>query len=78
VVTRIGRLADNDIVLSDADVSRHHAAIIDTGTGFVITDLRSANGVEVQRRRIRTSTNLTDGDHFRIGDHEFTVEISPR
>jgi len=48
VVARIGRLADNDIVLNDADVSRHHAVIIDTGTSFVITDLRSANGVEVQ------------------------------
>jgi SARP family transcriptional regulator, regulator of embCAB operon len=45
--TRIGRLSDNDIVLDDANVSRHHAVIIDTGTSFVITDLRSANGVHV-------------------------------
>jgi SARP family transcriptional regulator, regulator of embCAB operon len=78
VAIRIGRLADNDIVLNDADVSRHHAVIIDTGTSFVITDLRSANGVEVQRQRIRTSANLADGDHIRIGDHEFTFEIDPR
>ena len=48
--TRIGRLSDNDIVLDDANVSRHHAVIIDTGTSFVITDLRSANGVDVRRR----------------------------
>src|SRR6185437_4199434 len=41
VTTRIGRLSDNDIVIDDTDVSRHHAVIIDTGTGFVITDLRS-------------------------------------
>jgi DNA-binding SARP family transcriptional activator len=73
--TRIGRRSDNDIVLEGDDVSRHHAVIIDTGTGFVITDLRSANGVEVQRQRIRTSANLADGDHIRIGDQEFTVEI---
>ncbi len=46
--TRIGRLADNDVVLDDAEVSRHHAVISDTGTSFVITDLRSANGVHVQ------------------------------
>jgi len=72
---RIGRLSDNDIVLTDDYVSRHHAVIIDTGTGFVITDLRSANGVEVQRQRIRTSANLADGDHIRIGAHEFTFEI---
>ena len=42
--TRIGRLADNDIVLSDAEISRHHAVIIDTGSSFMITDLRSPNG----------------------------------
>ena len=76
--TRIGRRSDNDIVLTDDDVSRHHAVIIDTGTSFVITDLRSANGVEVQRQRIRTSANLADGDHIRIGEHEFTFEIGPR
>ena len=44
--TRIGRLPDNDIVLDDANVSRHHAVIIDTGTNFV--DHGSAVG---QRRR---------------------------
>jgi SARP family transcriptional regulator, regulator of embCAB operon len=76
--TRIGRLADNDIVLDDTDVSRHHALITDTGTGFVITDLRSTNGVEVQRNRIRPSATLADGDHIRIGGQEFTFEIRPR
>jgi hypothetical protein len=76
--TRIGRRSDNDIVLNDDEVSRHHAVIIDTGTSFLITDLRSANGVEVQRQRIRTSANLADGDHIRIGAHEFTFEIGPR
>jgi SARP family transcriptional regulator, regulator of embCAB operon len=35
--TTIGRLADNDIVLDDASVSRHHAVVIDTGTNWVIT-----------------------------------------
>jgi SARP family transcriptional regulator, regulator of embCAB operon len=75
-VTHIGRLADNDIVLDDAAVSRHHAIIVNTGTGFVITDQRSANGVEVNRHRIANSANLDNGDHIRIGDNEFTFEIS--
>jgi DNA-binding SARP family transcriptional activator len=73
--TRIGRFHDNDIVLDDTDVSRHHAVIIDTGTGFVITDLRSTNGVEVQRNRIRSSAPLNSGDHIRICSHEFIFEI---
>jgi DNA-binding SARP family transcriptional activator len=75
--TRIGRLDDNDIVLNDANVSRHHAVIIDTGTSFVITDMRSANGVDVGGERIRSTATLSDGDHIRICNHEFTFEIAP-
>lgn len=74
--TRIGRLSDNDIILASANVSRHHAVIVDTGTSFIINDLRSSNGVHVQHQRIRSAATLTDGDHIRICDHEFTFEIS--
>jgi DNA-binding SARP family transcriptional activator len=76
--TRIGRLDDNDIVLDDANVSRHHAVIIDTGTSFVISDLRSANGVDVRGERIRGTATLSDGDQVRICAHEFTFEIEQR
>jgi SARP family transcriptional regulator, regulator of embCAB operon len=72
---RIGRLSDNDIVLNHDDVSRHHAVIIDTGGSFVITDLGSANGVHVQRQRLRPSATLADGDRISICGHEFTFEI---
>ncbi|HEY2447685.1 MAG TPA: BTAD domain-containing putative transcriptional regulator [Mycobacterium sp.] len=76
--TRIGRRPDNDIVLDDDDVSRYHAVIIDTGGSFVISDLRSTNGILVHGRRIRTSATLTDGDQIRIGGYEFVFEIIPR
>lgn len=75
-VTRIGRLAENDVVLDDDTVSRYHAVIVDTGNTFVITDLRSANGVDVGEQRIRTSATLTDGDQICISGHEFTFEIA--
>ena len=75
---RIGRLPDNDIVLSDADISRHHAVIVDTGTSFMIQDLHSSNGVEVQGQRIDVSADLVGGDRIRIGSHEFTFEIDSR
>ncbi|OBF29016.1 regulator [Mycobacterium sp. ACS1612] len=75
--TRIGRLPNSDIVLADAKVSRNHAVIVDTGTSFVITDLGSANGVQVERRKIRGNATLSDGDHIRIGDREFTFEMQP-
>ena len=70
--TRIGRLSDNDIVLDDANVSRHHAVIIDTGTSFVITDLRSANGVEVRGERDsrqRHAGRRRPGPHLRPRVH---------
>jgi pSer/pThr/pTyr-binding forkhead associated (FHA) protein len=83
VATRIGRLRDNDIVLDDVDVSPHHAVIIETGTGYsinsranyIINDLRSASGVQVRDQRIRSTATLNDGDHIRIGDHDFVFHI---
>jgi len=74
--TRIGRLSDNDIVLDGANVSRHHAVIVDTGTSYIINDLRSSNGVHVQHQRIRSTATLHDGDQIRICDHEFTFQIA--
>jgi DNA-binding SARP family transcriptional activator len=76
-ITRIGRFTDNDIVLDDTDVSRHHAVITDTGTGYVMTDLRSTNGIEVQGHRIRGSATLAEGDRIRIGGYDFIFEIRP-
>jgi SARP family transcriptional regulator, regulator of embCAB operon len=76
--TRIGRSPDNDIVLSDAKVSRHHAVITDDGSTFLITDLGSANGLRVRGRRIDPTAELRDGDRIRIGDQEFTLETQPR
>lgn len=75
VATRIGRLEDNDIVLPSASVSRHHAAVIDTGTSYVISDLRSANGIEVEHVPVRGSTALADGDTIRICDHTFVFHL---
>jgi DNA-binding SARP family transcriptional activator len=75
VATRIGRLPDYDIVLDDAAVSRQHAAIIDTGVSFVITDLRSANGVFLNGDRVRVTATLADGDRIRVSKYEFTFEV---
>ena len=75
---RIGRRADNDIVLDDDDVSRYHAVVIHTGSEFVISDLKSTNGIEVAGRRIRGSATLTDGDRIRIGSYQFTFELRQR
>jgi pSer/pThr/pTyr-binding forkhead associated (FHA) protein len=43
----------------------------------VITDLRSANGVELQGKRLAVSAMLADRDRLKIGDHEFLFELQP-
>jgi DNA-binding SARP family transcriptional activator len=73
--TRIGRSTDNHIVLDGVEVSRHHAVILDTGSSYVITDLGSANGVQVNGHPIQTTATLADTDRIRMGDHEFIFEF---
>jgi hypothetical protein len=50
---RIGRGADNDLVVRDVRVSRYHAAIEPNPNGWVIRDLDSTNGTYVDGERIR-------------------------
>lgn len=70
-VTRIGRALDNDIVLQDASVSRHHAEIERQDGVCLMRDLGSQNGTWVAENRI-TEIRLSAGDHLRIGDAAFT------
>lgn len=71
---RIGRLTDNDLVIDNPKVSRHHAVIIDTGMGFAVSDLRSTNGVIVGSTRVVDSRMLQHGDQLRIGGECITFE----
>lgn len=78
VATRIGRNLDNDLVLTDDKVSRHHAVINNAGATHIITDLGSANGVHVNGQRIRATSEIVDGDTIRIGGQQFTFQSSPQ
>ncbi len=51
----IGRAPDNQIVIDDASVSRHHAGI-DMGPSVFVEDLGSANGTRVRPREASTET----------------------
>ncbi|GAA2547264.1 ATP-binding cassette domain-containing protein [Pseudonocardia hydrocarbonoxydans] len=48
----VGRLPDNDVVLDDLLVSRHHAELYRTGPGWQITDLGTGNGTFVNGIRV--------------------------
>ena len=69
--TRIGRALNNDIVVSDASVSRHHASIEYRHGGFVLRDLGSQNGTWLAGQRV-SEVSLGRGDALRLGDAVFT------
>ena len=63
----IGRLSDNDISISNQEVSRHHATITWENNQFVIRDLGGPNGTTVNGSRITAPCPLRDGDVIGLG-----------
>ncbi|MGC5025861.1 ATP-binding cassette domain-containing protein [Tsukamurella sp. DT100] len=70
----IGRTPDNDIAIGDMLVSRRHARLLTGPQGLVIEDLGSANGTQVNGRRIAGPTSLRDGDLVTVGNSDLIVE----
>ncbi len=71
----IGRENNNDIVLQDINISRHHAEIRNMGNNhWTLTDLGSMNGTFVNGRKIK-SIALNDADRITLGitDIEFQL-----
>jgi len=62
----VGRAPDNDIVVADANVSRHHARIEHLGTGYVLQDLGSTNGTFVNGAKVEEHS-LKEGDVVVVG-----------
>ena len=71
----LGRSRDCDIVLGDANVSRHHAEIRPAGEGWTIADLGSTNGVVVNGRRARGAVALSAGDEVELGTSRLRFEL---
>ena len=71
---RIGRVPDsNDLVISDLNVSRHHAELRKSPTGsYEIVDLGSHNGTFVNGQRV-SSQVLTEQDIVSIGNSTFRL-----
>ena len=65
-VLTLGRGEDNDVVVPAEAVSRHHARLTRSGDGFVVTDLGSTNGLNIDGRVI-PEIRLGPGEHVCIG-----------
>lgn len=69
----LGRLEDNDIVLNDGSISRHHARIERQGGLYVIRDLGSQNGIWSGGVRL-PELQLQPGTAFVMGIFSASVE----
>ena len=70
---RIGRGTDNEIVLRDERVSRHHGQLSARQGNLVFTDLGSTNGSFVNGSRVREIV-LGSGDVLRLGNSTLTIQ----
>jgi FHA domain-containing protein len=71
----IGRAADNDLVLPDSRVSRHHARIAGRRGTLVYADLGSTNGSRVNGVQVGELV-LGAGDRIELGDTVIMVEVA--
>lgn len=68
----LGRSSNNDVVLRDFSVSRHHARVEEDGGCFRVVDLDSTNGVKVNDSIVATGA-LAAGDQLTIGSFQLLV-----
>lgn len=74
----IGRLPDNDVVVSDPHVSRRHCTlIVHANQAVELHDTASKNGVLLNGERLIGPTRLKAGDQIRMGGSVLVFEEGP-
>lgn len=73
-IIALGRGLDNDVVLEDVRVSRHHAQLRYKARKFWVTDKGSTNGTFVNNNRVNIEAELKDGDIISLGGMELTFK----
>lgn len=71
----LGRSRDCDVVLGDSNVSRRHAEIRPSGSGWVVEDLGSTNGVRVNGVPAQGPTPVRGGDRIELGTVTVSFEV---
>jgi hypothetical protein len=70
----IGRASDNDVIVDDPMVSRHHCQLKLQHGAYSFTDLGSRNGSTVNGQPVSTVA-LGPGDVIRVGDTEIEFQV---
>jgi transcriptional regulator with GAF, ATPase, and Fis domain len=74
---RIGKAADNDLVLTDDTVSRHHCELTRAADGVHVRDLGSTNGTKVQGTRVSEAV-VQPGVVLKVGEIDIAVRPAVR
>ncbi len=74
---RLGRTADNDMVVKDQAASRSHARVYLEAGKYFLEDLGSANGTRLNNAAVKQAKELKSGDAITIGDTVIRFEVAP-
>ncbi|QRK09047.1 FHA domain-containing protein [Archangium violaceum] len=70
----IGRVAECDVVLYDAGISRRHCRIFSEKGGYFVEDLGSSNGTRVNGTLVAGKQALAEGDQLSLGPVVFVFK----
>lgn len=70
----IGRSSEADIQIEDRYASSIHARVYPAAGGFILEDMRSTNGTQLNGQAVEGEVALEPGDHIVIGDTELIFE----
>ncbi len=70
----IGRVEDNDFIINEAGVSRHHCKLSNVAGEWLAEDLNSVNGLLVNGNKISGGVILHPGDEITVFSHTFVLE----
>lgn len=71
MIISIGKANDNDFVVNDPHVSRHHARLIKEEDYFILEDIGSTNGtfvndVQIMKKKVFPTDQIMLGDNYRL------------
>lgn len=75
-VISIGRGPDNDVVIDEPQISRHHARLLRADDGLFIEDLGSANGTFIDGDRITGRGQLDAGQTVSFGSYAIRLDLA--
>ncbi len=72
----LGRRSDNDVMDDETTVSRRHALVMETPSGFVLRDLNSTNGTFINGNKLGVGEHiLKHGDRLRLAGSGVTYQF---